>query len=280
MADTADEISTRAHLPSSFDLGVDGSDIPTRTLVFGLTDRHGAIGLGDLLSVAQACNLSEDQVRSCLRRLVAEGLYERRGEGREATYHTTDAGDLVQRAVLSRHLLAYAQDAAGRGWDRRWHLVGFAVPERRRAARDGLRDHLRTLGGALIHPGLYVSPHPWEDQVAEGAAQLGVAEHLTMASTDDLSAWGITDPRKLAAELWPLDELARRYEEFIADYRDVPQWLEAQLADHHRLPEADWLPGVLAFAHRFSRTRLSILPRYGQLLRRTRSVRWDVMAVG
>ena len=53
-------------------------------------------------------------------------------------------------ATMERTRLAYGQDAAGRGWDRQWRLVAFAVPEQKRVARDAFRDQLRVLGGAAI----------------------------------------------------------------------------------------------------------------------------------
>ena len=33
--------------------------------------------------------------------------------------------------------------------------------------------------------------------------------HTTFATTDDLEVGGVTDPRRIAASLWPLDELGR-----------------------------------------------------------------------
>ena len=44
------------------------------------------------------------------------------------------------------------------------------------------------LGGAAIQVGLYVSPHPWDDDVRREAKRLGVESHLTLSSTDDLEA--------------------------------------------------------------------------------------------
>jgi phenylacetic acid degradation operon negative regulatory protein len=228
------------------------TEIPTRTLVLGMAHEDGTILADEVYPVADACGLTGDQVRSCLRRLVAEGLYARRGEGREARFAATDDGLRALRATLTRLARAYAQDAAGKGWDRRWHLVAFAVPERRRAARDALRDRLLHLGGAAIQNGLYVSPHGWEDEVAHEATKLGVAEHVSVATTDDLAMGGVEDPRELARSLWALDDVAQRYEDFIALYRGVPEALEAMRKQHERLIEADFLPGALIIGIKFN----------------------------
>lgn len=226
--------------------------VPTRLLVLGLAHRNGDIVTQELWPVTEACGLTADQVRSCLRRLVAEGLFERDGGARDAVYRATPAGVAALSSMMARHVLSYAQDAAGRGWDRRWRLVAFAIPEARRSARDAFRDRLLALGAASIHNGLYVSPHRWESEVAAEVERLDIAEHVTTATTDDLSVGDETDPRAIAATLWPLDELAERYRGFIDTYRDVPDVLDDMRRRGERLSEADFLPGALHIAIRFN----------------------------
>ena len=62
-------------------------------------------------------------------------------------------------------------------------------------ARDTFRDHLLELGGAAIQNGLYVSPHRWEKDTIAEAQRLGLEEHVTFASTDDLEIAGVRDPK-------------------------------------------------------------------------------------
>jgi phenylacetic acid degradation operon negative regulatory protein len=220
--------------------------IPTRVLVLGMAHEDGTIRAEELYPVAEACGQTPEQVRSCLRRLVSDGLFTRTGSGRHAVYSATDQGAAEMGGHRQRTRLAYAQDAAGRGWDRRWRLAAFAVPEARRSARDGLRDRLLGLGGAAIQGGLYVSPHPWEEDVRAEAKRLGLDQHLTLASTDELEVGGVRDPRQLAATLWPLDEVAGRYERFIADHQKVIEDLEGLRSRRERLPDATFLPLALA----------------------------------
>jgi phenylacetic acid degradation operon negative regulatory protein len=228
------------------------TEIPTRTLVLGMAHTDGTVLAEEAYPVAEACGLSSDQVRSCLRRLVAEGLYERQGEGRDARYAATSAGLRFLHATGDRLRRAYQQDASGKGWDRRWHLVAFAVPERQRPARDGFRDRLLALGGAPVQNGLYVSPHAWEDDLRQEAASLGVTANVAYSTSDDLEIGGVRDPRELARALWPLDDLADRYRQFIAVYADVPESLERMRRDHERLTEADFLPGALIIGIKFN----------------------------
>ena len=148
--------------------------IPTRVLVTGMRHDDGEIVAAELYAVAEACGQSSEQVRSCLRRLVNEGLYVQHGKGRSARFVATEAGVAQLEAGWTRTRTAYQQDAAGRGWDRLWHIAAFAVPENRRTARDHLRDRLLGHGGAALQGGMYVSPHPWEDVVRHEATRLDV----------------------------------------------------------------------------------------------------------
>jgi phenylacetic acid degradation operon negative regulatory protein len=245
--------------------GIGGGDLPTRMLVLGLARHDGSILAADAFPVADACGRSPEQVRSCLRRLVAEGLFTRDGHGQRAVYRPTEDGLAALGASTARARLALTQDAAGTGprqearspsrsgrgsgkhvWDRRWHLAAFAIPEARRAARDGLRDHLGRLGGAAVHNGLYASPHPWEKDVADEAERLAVSEHVTLAATDDLAVGGVSEPTALAARLWPIGRLAARYQSFVDRWGHVPSDLASMRRRHETLPDSAFLPGALA----------------------------------
>src|SRR5580765_4700930 len=188
-----------------------------------MAHEDGTILAEEVLPVAEACRQTPEQVRSCFRRLVRDGLFTREGRGRTAQYRATEQGLTALGANIERHRLAFVQDAAGRGWDRKWRLVSFAVPESRRSARDAFRDRLLALGGAAIANGLYVSPHRWEKDVAGEAERLGVEDVVTQASTDDLSIGCVTDPRHVVKRLWPIEDIAHRYEHFVQTYRGVPE---------------------------------------------------------
>jgi phenylacetic acid degradation operon negative regulatory protein len=212
--------------------------------------RHddGDIVATELYAVAEACGQTSEQVRSCLRRLVNEGLYIQHGKGRGARYEATEAGMAHLETGWARTRTAYQQDAAGRGWDRMWHLVAFAVPEDRRAARDQLRDRIVALGGAALQGGVYVSPHPWHDVVRHEAKRLGVEDHLSLATTDDLEVGGVRDPRQLARTLWQLDGVAAAYEKFIDQHAHVPAELEDMRRRKERFNDDHFLPFAFEIA--------------------------------
>ena len=90
VTDTADERTT-GHVPSWADVAVDDA-LPTRLMVLGLAHRDGTVHGPELYRVAEECGISVETVRSCVRRLSSEGLFERRGEGRDAVFVATAAG--------------------------------------------------------------------------------------------------------------------------------------------------------------------------------------------
>ena len=120
------------------------------------------------------------------------------------------------------------------------------MPEQNRVARDAFRDQLRALGGAAVQGGLYVSPHQWHKDAKARAERLGIAESVSLFTTDDLDVGGETDPREIARRLWPIEDLAGRYHRFIAEYAWVPDSLAELRRHHHRLPDTAFLPGALA----------------------------------
>ena len=184
--------------------------------------------------------------------MVSEGLLERSGgPGTQAVFSTTATGMGVLKSLFEKTRLAYGQDAAGRGWDRHWRMIGFAVPEAKRTIRDRFRDRLRDLGGAQVQAGLYVSPHKWEEEVRSEAKRYGIEDFVSFASTDDLEIGGMRDPKILAGKLWPVDELATRYQVFVDELRSVPAALAEMRNRHERLGDDLFLSGAVAVAVAF-----------------------------
>ncbi|MGI5526317.1 PaaX family transcriptional regulator C-terminal domain-containing protein [Streptomyces syringium] len=180
-------------------------------LVHALIREDGTVGADELYTVANTLGMSDQQVRLCVKRLVAEGRFTHEGRGRKAELHATadTTRALAPNADFLRH--AFEQDAGLAPWDGVWHLAAFAVPESARAARDALREALVHLGGAPLQGGLYVCANAWEPYVEETAHRLGAHGALTLLTTTDLRRGDTREPAELAARLWPLQEIADRY---------------------------------------------------------------------
>ncbi|WP_459963519.1 PaaX family transcriptional regulator C-terminal domain-containing protein [Nocardia sp. IFM 10818] len=166
------------------------------------------IDAGELYAVANTLGMSDQQVRLCIKRLVAEGQFTQEGRGRKAVLYASDRTRAAIAPDLEFIRYMFAQDRGTAPWDGVWHLVAFAVPETARSARDAMRDSIVHLGGAAVQGGLYVCANAWEERIAAVAAELGVGEYISTMTTRDLRIGELDSPHALAARLWPLDRLA------------------------------------------------------------------------
>ncbi|MFF3245933.1 PaaX family transcriptional regulator C-terminal domain-containing protein [Streptomyces sp. NPDC002870] len=187
-------------------------EIPTRLLVHAMVREDGTVDAGELYTVAGTLGMSDQQVRLCIKRLVAEGGFTHEGRGRKALLRATAdvTGSLAPNVGYVRY--AYQQDHGQAPWDGIWHLFAFAIPESARAARDILRDTLLKLGAAAVQGGLYVSANPIEEHVEAQARHLGILDAVTFLTSGDLRIGEHRAPTELASALWPLAEIADRYD--------------------------------------------------------------------
>jgi phenylacetic acid degradation operon negative regulatory protein len=74
------------------------------------------------------------------------------------------------------------------------------------------------MGGAAITAGLYVQALDWDDDVMGIAKRLDIVDNVVMATTGVLRVGHTSDPRQVAARLWPLDALADSYRSFVHDH--------------------------------------------------------------
>ncbi|RSN15403.1 transcriptional regulator [Nonomuraea sp. WAC 01424] len=207
-------------------------------LVEALVRTDLTVDAGELYATASLLDMNDQQVRLCIKRLVAEGRFVQEGRGRKAILRAT--GDTGRALGLDVEFVTHAfrQDAGLAPWDGTWHLVAFTVPESARPARDALRAALTHQRVAAVHGGLYVSANPWEPYVEEHARRLDVLGHVTFLTTRDLRRGEENDPVALARTMWPLDEIAGRYDRLAA----VAEPRLRLLQDHAEPPEPSATP--------------------------------------
>lgn len=193
------------------DAMTDHVEVPTRLLVHALIREDGTVDAGELYTVAAALGMSDQQVRLCIKRLVAEERFTHEGRGRKALLRATEETIASLMPDIDFVQYAFRQDAGLAPWDGVWHLAAFAVPESSRTIRDTLRETLVHLGGSPLQGGLYVCANTWEPYVEDAAHRLGALDSVTFLTTTDLRRGDIRDPVELARQLWPQRDIADRY---------------------------------------------------------------------
>ena len=177
--------------------------------IFGdaIAPRGGAVTLGSLIRLAAPFGLTERLVRTSVARLARDGWLAAQRSGRRSEYRLTRSG--------SERFAQATQRIYGEGprqWDGRWTLLLLPPSGPQRA---GLRESLKWLGFGQLAPSLLAHPGCSPAQARHWLRNLDGARDalLLHALGGDLSA-----DRRLAAQGWDLEELARRYRRFIARF--------------------------------------------------------------
>ncbi|MDP3771188.1 MAG: hypothetical protein Q8R16_02735 [bacterium] len=109
-----------------------------------------------------------------VRNLIRRGLVEEVQRGRIVGYALTDRG----REHLARHELAHAAFTSPKRWDKKWRMIIFDIPEKRRYLRDTLRAHFTRLGLYPIQKSVWLFPYACHDLVRLLKVDLGLGRSV------------------------------------------------------------------------------------------------------
>lgn len=128
------------------------------------------------------------QARTAAQRLAIKGhvrWVERNGK---KFLEITESG---KRALVLAQARAEAPARKKRRWDRRYRMVIFDIPERRRAVRERLRRLMNEFGFLRLQDSIWISPYDCEDLVALVKAELKVGKDILYVIADSIEndAW-------------------------------------------------------------------------------------------
>jgi len=111
------------------------------------------------------------QYKTALGRLAAQGhiVFEKR-DGKQYA-RITDSG---QKALKFEQEKAKLHNAKKKRWNRRWRVIIFDIPERRRRTRDRLRNIMERTGFARLQDSVWVFPYDCEDFISLLKAELKI----------------------------------------------------------------------------------------------------------
>ncbi len=172
-----------------------------------IMQRGGEVWVGSLIRIAAEFGLSQQAVRSALSRMSQKGWLQVHHVGNRSYYGPTSR---TKRLLEEGERRIFVRDAGS--WDRRWHILVYSIPERKRDVRAELRKQLAWLGFAPLSSGSWICANDVEEDARALATQLGIAGHVEMFSSQHL---GPSEERELAARCWDLEGINRRYRTFI-----------------------------------------------------------------
>jgi phenylacetic acid degradation operon negative regulatory protein len=169
-----------------------------------------AVWTSTLLELLGDLDVAEKAARQAIMRTADSGWIEPSRIGRETRWSLTRAGTDLLREGTER---IYSFAAQERPWDGRWLVLTVGVPENNRALRQRLRTQLGWAGLGSPTPGVWVTPQvDREPQARKVLEELG----LLVGSWSFVAGAGqIGDERSLSRAAWDLDDVERRYEDFL-----------------------------------------------------------------
>lgn len=152
--------------------------------------------------------VEEKAARQALSRTAAEGLVVPERDGRRVRWRLTPGGTRLLAQGAER---IYGFGRGMQPWDGRWLVLAVSVPETQRQLRHRLRTRLTWAGLGTPMPGLWVTPSTdKEKEVAAAVEDLGVE---SFSFTGPFGQIG--DEHRVVAHAWALDDVERRYREFL-----------------------------------------------------------------
>jgi len=109
------------------------------------------------------------KTKSVLGRLVAKGLvvFEEKNGKRYA--RITEKGERMLQMETEKVAIAKK-----RRWDRRWRVVTFDIPERRKSVRVSLRRFMQEYGFVRLQDSVWIYPYDCEDLIALAKANFRI----------------------------------------------------------------------------------------------------------
>lgn len=175
---------------------------------------NGGVWQESLVKALEQLGYKTHAARQAIARSVSGGWLETERCGRRSRLTLTPpTRDMLGRGAARIYSFGEEWD-----WDGRWLLLVMRVPEERREIRHQARTQLAWSGFGSLGGGLWISPHT--DR--EGALGRLVDEAGVTAVQSFRAELGeLGDPRRLIAEAWDTDAVARAYKDFVATFGRV-----------------------------------------------------------
>lgn len=130
--------------------------------------------LGIPLSVRQGSTINRAR-----KRLVEKKLL----EYKDGKLRLTQRGE---GALARLDFAQYGKRKQKQRWDKRWRLLIFDIPEKKRVVRDKVRHTLITIGFMRLQDSVWIYPYDCEDLITLLKAELRIGKDVLYAIVDEL----------------------------------------------------------------------------------------------
>jgi len=123
------------------------------------------------------------QARTAVQRLVIKGHVQWVAQNGKKYLEITESGRRALDLFMAR---TTAPARKKQQWDRRYRMVIFDIPERRRAVRERLRMLMNEFGFLRLQDSIWISPYDCEELVALVKAELKVGKDILYVIADSI----------------------------------------------------------------------------------------------
>lgn len=168
------------------------------------------IWIGSLIQLMKVFGHNEQAVRVAVSRMMKQGLLQSEKRGNKSYYELTERGvSRINEAARRIYKLEPHE------WDGKWRVVMYNIPEEKRQVRDELRKELQWSGFGNLSNGCWISPNNFEKEIHLLISKYEMEEYVQLFLSKHI---GPQPDFTLVEKCWPLQEIAEKYDQFIAIY--------------------------------------------------------------
>lgn len=184
--------------------------------IYGEYLRHygSEIWVGSLTKLMGEFGMTEQAVRAAISRMLRQGWLESKKVGNRSYYSMSSRGKKRLDEAAAR---IYKVD--NQGWDGKWCIASYNIPEDHRKLRDELRKELNYLGFGMLTNSTWISPNNLADRVKDITDAYEINDYVEIFTAQHL---GWSEAQQLVQKSWNLDGINQAYKEFIDLYE--PQY--------------------------------------------------------
>ncbi len=145
-----------------------------------------------------------------IRRLEEEGLIRKsRKENKTHLFLTAQGRNFIKKHREGAHGLP-------RTWDKKWRLVVFDIPEKKRKLRNYFRRYLISLGFGKVQRSIWISPYNYSVIIQNYAKKLGLSDYIFQITADQFK--GLSEAA-LVKTFWNLKDIHNKYLKMIEQFK-------------------------------------------------------------
>ncbi|WP_338469678.1 phenylacetic acid degradation operon negative regulatory protein PaaX [Niallia sp. XMNu-256] len=168
------------------------------------------IWIGSLIQLLKGFGHNEQAVRVAVSRMMKQGLLQSEKKGNKSYYELTERGLSRINEAAKRIYKLHPHD-----WDGKWRIVMYNIPEEKRQVRDELRKELQWSGFGYLSNGCWISPNNFEKEINLLISKYKIEEYVQLFLSKHV---GPQLDFNLVEKCWPLQEIEKKYDEFIDIY--------------------------------------------------------------